>query len=331
MSFRSLETQLEGPEIETLCAVFRQGSLRQFVALTATVQNGDDLSGWLNCKLVRSTSRDVPLHQEIWYKGAGSRTTFGHETSQPIPSSEIATGNLIEAVEKLLELGRGPVLVFTESRKEAMQYAEMLGKKRPRVSDGIKLAEQLDLFSEPTESSEALRDNAERRVTFHTADLSPQERQVVESGFATAKFEVCFATTTLAAGVNFPFRSIVFPKLTFAFGDRAGSQIVRSDYRNMSGRAGRLGIHEDGYAVLLPGNKVELAHANRLTQPDNDHLDSQLVKLSLRKTILALTASRLASTAEEVSDFFKNTLYWYQLQDKNPKKLSELRTRFPWL
>jgi hypothetical protein len=47
----------------------------------------------------------------------------------------------------------------------------------------------------------AQRGNAERRVAFHTADLSPQERQVLESGFSGSKFEVCFATTTLAANI----------------------------------------------------------------------------------------------------------------------------------
>ena len=62
------------------------------------------------------------------------------------------------------------------------------------------------------------------------------------------------------------------------------------------GRAGRLGMHEDGYAILLPKNNTELAHANMLIQPDNDRLVSQLVNLSLRKTILMLAASRLGKS-----------------------------------
>jgi helicase len=219
------------------------------------------------------------------------------------------------------------VLVFIESRREAATHAASFGQTRPRVGLGIALAEQLDLFSEPTESSEQLRDNAERRVRFHTADLSPQERQVIEAGFSESKYEVCFATSTLAAGVNFPFRSIVFPKLTFQCGDRAGSHLPRSDYRNMSGRAGRLGMHPDGYAILLPRDRVELAHANMLVQPINDHISSQLITLSLRKSILMLVASRMAGSLEEVMLFFQNTLYWYQTLDRNPAKLADLQAR----
>ena len=91
-------------------------------------------------------------------------------------------------------------------------------------------------FPKPTESSEQLRDNAERRVTFHTADLSAQERQVIEAGFTESQFEVCFATSTLAAGVNFPFRSIVFPEIPDLPMGRSGSIATSraSIYRNMS-------------------------------------------------------------------------------------------------
>lgn len=315
-----------GPDIEALCAALRQRGIRQFVALTATVENPEDLAGWMACDLVRSTHRDVPLYQEIWYGGRAHRTRFGDDSGQDVRGGAAATNDIGGVVDHLLRLGRGPVLVFTESRREALNFATAFGQSRPRVGIGIALAQQLDLFSEPTESSDQLRENAERRVAFHTADLSPQERQVIEGGFTEGKFEVCFATSTLAAGVNFPFRTIVFSKLTYRFGDRAGSHVVRSDYRNMSGRAGRLGMHPDGFAVLLPQNNVELAHANMLVLPDNDRLTSQLVNLSIRKSILTLVASGLASSFAEVMTFFENTLYWYQTLNRNPTKLATLTT-----
>lgn len=315
-----------GPDIEAFCSALRQRGIKQFVALTATVQNPEDISGWMECDLVRSTHRDVPLYQEIWYGGRARRTKFGDDSGQEVHGGAASTNDVGGVVNHLLRLGRGPVLVFTESRREALNFATAFGQSRPRVGIGIALAQQLDLFSEPTDASDQLRENAERRVAFHTADLSPQERQVIEGGFTDGKFEVCFATSTLAAGVNFPFRTIVFSKLTYRFGDRAGSHVVRSDYRNMSGRAGRLGMHSDGFAVLLPQNNVELAHANMLVLPDNDRLNSQLVNLSLRKSVLTLIASGLASSFAEVMTFFENTLYWYQTLNRNPTKLATLAT-----
>lgn len=315
-----------GPDIEALCSALRQRGVKQFVALTATVENPEDIAGWMMCDLVRSAHRDVPLHQEIWSQGRIHRTKFGDESGQDVSGGATPTNEIGGVVNHLLQLGRGPILVFTESRREAQNFATTFGQSRPRVAIGVDLAQQLDLFSEPTDSSDQLRENAERRVAFHTADLSPQERQVIETGFIDGRFEVCFATSTLAAGVNFPFRTIVFSKLTYRYGERAGSHLVRSDYRNMSGRAGRLGMHPDGFAVLLPQNSVELAHANMLVLPDNDRLNSQLVNLSIRKTILTLVASGLASSFSEVMLFFKNTLYWYQTLNRNPQKLATLTT-----
>ena len=110
----------------------------------------------------------------------------------------VRSQDLKDVVAYLLKQGRGPILVFTETRKEASRYAEDFIGNRVRTTSGIEIAEQLELFSEPTESSEKLKSFAEKCVAFHTADLSAQERQVLEDGFAKSRFEVCFATSTLA-------------------------------------------------------------------------------------------------------------------------------------
>jgi helicase len=318
-----LGDKTRGPDIETLCSVLKQRNVKQFFALTATVQNPEDLAGWLECELIKSSVRSTPLHQEIWAHGQAYKVTFGQDVGST-DRCPVSSEDLNEVVSNLLTRGLGPVLVFTETRKEAARYAEAFTQSRVRTSDGVKLAQQLDLFSEPTESSEKLKSFAERCVAFHTADLSAQERQVLEEGFAKSQFEVCFATSTLAAGVNFPFRTIVFPKLTYQYRDE-GEKVSLSDYRNMSGRAGRLGLHPDGYAILLPKDRVEIAYANKLVSPVNEKLESELLSLSLRKTLLSLVGSRVATSIDGIDSFFENTLYWYQTLNNNPKKLAQLK------
>jgi helicase len=313
-----------GADIETLCSILKQRHVKQFIALTATVENPEDLAGWLDCQLVKSSVRSTPLHQEIWAQGRVYSLTFGQETGLE-KRCPVRSQDLKDVVAYLLKQGRGPILVFTETRKEASRYAEDFIGNRVRTTSGIEIAEQLELFSEPTESSEKLKSFAEKCVAFHTADLSAQERQVLEDGFAKSRFEVCFATSTLAAGVNFPFRTIVFPKLTYQYRDD-GERLSLSDYRNMSGRAGRLGLHEDGYAILLPTDTVEITHANRLVLPVNEKLESVLLKLSLRKTLLSLVAAQIANSLDAIDEFFRNTLYWYQTLNNNPKKLSHLQS-----
>lgn len=315
-----------GAGIEIFCASLRQKTVKQFLALTATVENPNDLASWLECELVQSHTRDVDLFQEIWYRRQCYRITFGQDTGAVDNNYRYYPSDLLDVVDHLIRQERAPILVFTESRREASRFADIFGRRRQKHASAIGIAEQLELFSEPTEVSANLQNSAERRIAIHTADLSPQERQVIEKGFLNGEFDVCFATSTLAAGVNFPFRTVVFPKLTYQYGDRAGTRISRADYRNMSGRAGRLGMHDLGYAVLLPKDGPESNHANAIVLPENDRVQSQLARLTMRKAVLALFAAGGVHTKTELKEFFENTYYWYQLVERNPSKLEDVLT-----
>ena len=314
-----------GPGIEILCAFLRQSEVKQFIALTATVENPNDYSSWLQCRLVQSHVRDVDLRQEIWYRNQCYVVTFGQDVGE-LHDNDHYPDNTLDIVTYLIEQGRAPILVFTESRREASRYASDFARRRQKHATGIGLAQQLELFSEPTEGSSNLQSSAERRIAFHTADLSPQEREVVEAGFLNNEFDVCFATSTLAAGVNFPFRTVVFPKLTYQYGDRAGTRIVRSDYRNMSGRAGRLGMHDEGYAILVPKDSAENSHANLIIMPENDRVNSQMARVTMRRAVLTLFASGGVRTLDGLREFFSNTYFWYLLQEHNPAQLDRVLT-----
>ena len=124
--------------------------------------------------------------------------------------------------------------------------------------------------------------------------------------------------------MNFPFRTVIISKLTYEYGDRQGKLFARSDFRNMSGRAGRLGHHKDGRVLLLPKNNAELKHAIRLVSPENDRVDSQLVTLSMRRTVLSLVAARAVSSKAELTTFFQNTFFWHQILENNPKLLDAI-------
>ncbi len=312
-----------GPSVETLCALLRQRQPRQFVALTATVENPDDLAAWMNCQSVRSVRRDVELLQIIHYNGLQYAVSFG-QTEGETTEDRLGQADVCGVVRKVIEDGLAPVLFFTETRREASELARDYSKHSERQARGLAISKQIELFSEPTESSQDLMSYAERRVTFHTADLTPAERQVIESGFMASTFDVCFATSTLAAGLNFPFRTVIIPKLTYEYGDRQGRPFSRSDYRNMSGRAGRLNYHEDGRAILLPRNDAELQHANLLVGPENDRVVSQLVTLSMRRTVLALVTAGAVLSRNELDAFFKNTFYWHQVTESNPKLIDAI-------
>lgn len=312
-----------GPEIELLFALLRRGAPKQFVGLSATVSNPEDLAVWLNCSSVQAKVRDVPLRHEIWYEGrcsyadSGDTELFSNDDPADLPSDTLS------AVTHLLALGRGPILVFTMTKPKAMQLAEQFAERRQRETKGLQYAEQLELFSEPSALVRTLANISEKGVAFHTADLNYSERAVVEVGLTQRLFDVVFATPTLAAGVNFPFQTVVFDSFNRTFLPEK-PWLPLSDFRNMAGRAGRLGLHDQGYAVLIARSQVEYYKAAELLTSSVEPLRSVFLKCSLRKVLLTMVAGRVVNRVDELHNFFKETLWWHQTLEDNPEKLERL-------
>ena len=84
----------------------------------------------------------------------------------------------------------------------------------------------------------------------HHAGMVPPFKEVVEQCFAAALVKVVFATETLSLGINMPARSVVIEKLTKFTGERH-EPLTPGEYTQLTGRAGRRGIDDVGYAVVL--------------------------------------------------------------------------------
>ena len=83
----------------------------------------------------------------------------------------------------------------------------------------------------------------------HHAGLVPPMKEAVEEAFAAGLAKVVFATETLALGINMPARSVVIEKLSKFTGERH-EFLTPGEYTQLTGRAGRRGIDERGYAVV---------------------------------------------------------------------------------
>ena len=84
----------------------------------------------------------------------------------------------------------------------------------------------------------------------HHAGLVPPFKEAVEACFSAALVKVVFATETLSLGINMPARSVVIEKLTKFTGERH-EPLTPGEYTQFTGRAGRRGIDEIGYACVL--------------------------------------------------------------------------------
>jgi ATP-dependent RNA helicase SUPV3L1/SUV3 len=80
--------------------------------------------------------------------------------------------------------------------------------------------------------------------------LPPEVRRREAERFATGQTEVLVATDAIGMGLNLPIRRVLFSTLTKfdGVGDRT---LDESEVHQIAGRAGRYGIHEEGFAGVL--------------------------------------------------------------------------------
>jgi replicative superfamily II helicase len=106
-------------------------------------------------------------------------------------------------------------------------------------------------------TSAALRRCLEGGTAFHNTNLTREEKQVVERGFRdpNGHIRVLAATTTVAAGINTPASTVIIAEQEFIGED--GRPFTVGEYKNMAGRAGRLGLKEKGRSIILANDRLQ--------------------------------------------------------------------------
>ncbi|MCU1374979.1 MAG: superfamily helicase [Actinomycetia bacterium] len=90
----------------------------------------------------------------------------------------------------------------------------------------------------------------ESGLAAHHAGMVPPFKEAVEACFAAGLVKVVFATETLAVGINMPARAVVIEKLSKFTGERH-QMLTPGEYTQLTGRAGRRGIDDLGFAIVL--------------------------------------------------------------------------------
>jgi ATP-dependent RNA helicase HelY len=110
----------------------------------------------------------------------------------------------------------------------------------------------------------------EQGIAAHHAGIVPPMKEAVEEAFAAGLVKVVFATETLALGVNMPARTVVIERLSKFTGERH-EMLTPGEYTQLTGRAGRRGIDDIGYALVYWNPFVSFdqvaALASRRTYP----------------------------------------------------------------
>jgi superfamily II RNA helicase len=103
----------------------------------------------------------------------------------------------------------------------------------------------------------------EAGIAAHHAGLVPAFREAVEVLFSQGLLGVVFATETLSLGINMPARSVVLERFS-KFGGAGRSTLTSGEYAQLTGRAGRRGLDEEGHAVVCYSYETSIAEMARV-------------------------------------------------------------------
>jgi hypothetical protein len=211
----------------------------QLVILSATVGRPEQFTHWVELtrrvpmELVESRERKVPLVHEF-------REEF-----------------LIDTVRELAFTGDVPAIVFVFGREQCFEVARLLKSCRRFTTDEekAKVEAMCEAALLPGGEAKELKPLLAHGIGIHHAGILPRYKQLVEQLALERLIKFVVSTETIAAGINLPARTVVFPSLR-KFIKQQARLVTAAEYHQMAGRAGRPQFDDRGLAITLAPEDV---------------------------------------------------------------------------
>lgn len=311
-----------------LLAAQERGIIPQLIALSAVIGGANDFDTWLGCKQLITHKRPVPLVEGVLDRSGMFQymdTSGDTKLEQLLPTSAIcirrdkpsAQDMIVPLVQMLVQKGE-KVIVFRNIRGSAQGCAAYLSKdlNLPPAIEVINDLPSHDL----TSTSIDLRSCLKGGTAFHNTNLTREEKAVVERAFrdSKSKVRVLAATTTLAAGINTPASTVILAEQEFI--GEEGRPFTVAEYKNMAGRAGRLGFNEEGKTIILADNSYERELLfNRYITGKLEMFHSSFDPKNINTWMVRLLAQVERVLRQDVVRLLANTYGGYLANRLNPK------------
>jgi superfamily II RNA helicase len=268
----------------------------RLLLLSATIPNAGEISAWITslrnekCVVIESEIRPVPLFPLYLLpdgelvplregKGINKKiykflNTKGKSRFKG-KSGEIDYLNILKVLEKYDLL---PAVFFLKSRMDCNNALKLCSKRlinSDRKEDlKVKTDKFLDdyPFLSKHPNLKHIKNNA---LGSHHGGHLPHWKFVVESLMNRGLLDAIFSTSTVAAGVNFPARTVVLMQ-SDRFNGSEFADLTPSDLHQTVGRAGRRGKDKIGFALMPHGRFQDPHLINKLFSKPADPVESQV-------------------------------------------------------
>ncbi len=240
------------------------------VCLSATIDNLGQYATWLErvrerpVRVVEETKRPVPLKHSLYHPQAGifppsrlkpiRKRFLGHKKDKAFKKR-----NDRPLLDELIQDKQLPLLYFCFSRKlcerkstTEAKFRHLLSKEeKEKVSEVWEKGKKEFAFEDRRGPMQSLKKQVFSGIAAHHAGMLPLHKEMVERLFTRGLLKVLYTTETFAMGINMPARAVIFDSLMKFDGIEFDYMRTR-DYLQMAGRAGRLGMDDEGlvFSVL---------------------------------------------------------------------------------
>ncbi len=264
----------------------------KLLCLSATIGNENEFLNWIVSQrgptdLIQSKIRPVPLEISLITASKDDKQILAIKSTEDKRDKPIfrldkkfkryRKPSLSDQISYIINKKATPCILFYFSREKVenkARYAADLNLKSKK-NDQLKHLFK-NIFDDITDEEYQLLNLDElywmwsRGVAYHHAGLAPIVKEFVEFLFINKHIDILFATETLSLGINMPAKSIIIDS-SFKYDGLKTRLISKSEFLQLTGRAGRRGIDSKGYAYINYDKRVENSWYNDLfdLKPNN--------------------------------------------------------------
>ena len=264
----------------------------KLLCLSATIGNENEFLNWIVSQrgptdLIQSKIRPVPLEISLITASKDDEQILAIKSTEDKRNKPIfkldkkfkrfRKPSLSDQISYILNKKATPCILFYFSREKVENKARYAANLNFKIKKNVQLRHLFeDIFDDITNEEYQLLNLDElywmwsRGVAYHHAGLAPIVKEFVEFLFLNRHIDILFATETLSLGINMPAKSIIIDS-SFKYDGLKTRLISKSEFLQLTGRAGRRGIDSKGYAYINYDKRVENSWYNDLfdLKPNN--------------------------------------------------------------
>lgn len=239
---------------------------------------------------------------------------------------------------KLISTLRGfnllPAIIFMPTRRKCDESALEVANDKSQKTDPERQKKRREIFERFAVESPEIRQHKHARILLnagvasHHAGHIPAWKLVIEKMMSGGLLNAIFATSTVAAGVDFPARTVVVSNADTR-GNDGWRPLFASELQQMTGRAGRRGKDNVGFVVLVPGQFQNPKKIAELLKAPPDPLESRF-RSTYTSLLNLLDAFKSFEQVREIAQrsfaYQKTARRIDQLRNENENRKRKLET-----